>query len=281
MLLLHILLALALLQFWGSHNPLHQDAWFERWFNKVSSLSALSKNAYLQGAAIVFAPVIVLALVISILPVPLAFVVSVVVLLYALGRGEFGEEVLGYNQACSDPNWERAAQAAERQGVPVSHLPTNDWPSLHEKMLEAVAYQGFERLFAVVFWFVFLGPIGALLYRLSYLFRSSHMENTVAQHWLWALEWAPVRVLGVSFAITGNFVGCVNRWRQTLFCSASSASWVLMQSVLGALSVDDELVQSCDVTPREVAALKRLYQRTLWLWLAALALWVIFGPATF
>ena len=277
MLLLHILLALALLQFWGSQNPLHKDTWFEQWLAKVSQWPVLSKNVYVYGVCLLFVPILALVVLLVVLPQALVFVVSVVVLLYALGRGEFGEEVVEYNTSCGEANWAASATAAERQGVSVEGLEQGDWPALHEKMLEAVAYQGFERLFAVIFWFVFLGPIGALLYRVSYLWRSLASENTVAQHWLWALEWAPARLLGVSFAITGNFVGCVNRWRQFVMCPSSNASWVLMQSVLGALSVDDELVQSCDVTQREVNALKRLYQRTLWFWLAALALWVIFA----
>lgn len=277
MLLLHILLALALLQFWGSQNPLHKDGWFEQWLSKVSQWPILNSNTYVLGACVIFVPLVILGVALVVLPKVLVFILSVVVLLYALGRGEFGEEVVEYNTACGEADWQASATSAQRQGVSVDGLQEGDWPALHEKMLEAVAYQGFERLFAVIFWFVFLGPLGAFLYRLSYLWRFQMPQNSVAQHWLWALEWAPARLLGVSFAVTGNFVGCINRWRQFFLCPASSASWVLMQSVLGALSVDDELVQSCDVTQREVNALKRLYQRTLWFWLAAIALWVIFA----
>ena len=85
----------------------------------------------------------------------------------------------------------------------------------------------------------------------------------------------PVRLLGASFAITGNFVGCVNRWKAYVFCVTSSSGSVLRETVLGALSVDDELMQSCDCTQREITALKRLYTRTLWFWVACLAIWTL------
>jgi len=45
--------------------------------------------------------------------------------------------------------------------------------------------------------------------------------------------------------------------------------------VLGALSVCDELPQTCEVTRKELSLLDRLYKRTLWFWLAAAAIIVI------
>ena len=277
MFLLEILAALALLQLWSGHNPLHRDEWFAWWLDRFDAWPWLKARGYLHGALVLFVPTVLVAAMVTLLPSFLAFMLSALVLVYCLGRGEFGGEVQPYTNACSEGDWERAERAAARQGVDTSQIVPGHWTQMHEKMLEAAAYQGFERMFAVLFWFVFLGPLGAILYRLSFAYRNAQ-KTELANHWLWALEWLPARILGASFAVTGNFVGCINRWRKHLFCPKSGAGWVLTQAVLGALSVDDELMQSCDVTQREVAAVKRLYVRTLWFWLAVLALWVLFGP---
>lgn len=280
MFLLEILAALALMQFWRGSNPLHHSEWFEKWVKAFDRWPQLAEHGYLHLLVIVAVPVLVVAVIIGLVPGAIAFLLGTLVLIYCLGRGELGEEVDPYMSGCSEGDWERASRACARQGADLTSVSEGDWSALHEKMLEAAAYHGFERLFAVIFWFVLLGPIGALLYRLSHAFASTH-PSEVARHWLWAMEWMPARVLGASFAVTGNFVGCVNRWREHVLNAQSSAGHVLVQSVLGALSVDDELMASCDVTEREIAAIKRLYRRTLWFWLALLALWVIFGPARF
>jgi len=278
MFLLEILLALALLYLWRGDNPLHREEWFQRWVRKCGSWQWLSARPYRLGILVVCVPVLLVALVFMLIPNALVLLFASLVLVYCLGRGELGEEILPYNAAYNDLDWDRATRSAARQGVDIETIAISNWPKLHEQMLQAAAYHGFERLFAVIFWFVFLGPVGALLYRLSHAF--AHVQNTnIAHQWLWSMEWIPVRVFGASLAVTGNFVGCVNRWQKHLLSRTSTTGEFLLQSVLGALSVDDELVASCDVTEREVAAIKRLYKRTLWFWLAVMAIWILFGPA--
>jgi AmpE protein len=52
-----------------------------------------------------------------------------------------------------------------------------------------------------------LGPIGALMYRLVFLANQKDSENELVDRWLWLLEWPVARVVGISFALTGNFSG--------------------------------------------------------------------------
>lgn len=275
MYLIVILLALAGLQFWGAGNPLHRDTVFHAWLSLVDRVQPFAAQSWLRLLIVLLVPVAVVAVVAAVLPGILWLVLATAVLLYALGRGEFAPETTAYTLACNDGAWEVALIKAQKQGAEIQDLVTGNWPGLHQRMLEATAYQGFERLFAVLFWFLFFGPAGALLYRLSFLYRQADPADTRARHWLWVLEWMPVRLLGVSFAVTGNFVGCINHWKRHLVSTASSSAAVLRETVLGALSVDDELMHSCDCTQREIAALKRLYTRTLWLWVTCVALWIL------
>lgn len=271
MYLIVILLAFLALQYWGAQNPLHRDQVFGGYLQRFEKFKALKDLQWLQMALALGLPVIGVALIAHVLSPWLWTLLSVVVLLYALGRGEFAPETTAYSLACNESSWAVALHKAQKQGVDSENLTEGDWPELHKRMLQAVAYQGFERLFAVLFWFLFFGPAGALLYRLSFLYRASHKESAIAAKWVWALEWFPARLLGASFAVTGNFVGCINRWKRHVFCTKISSERLLRNTALGALSVDDELVQSCDCTQREIVALKRLYSRTFWFWIACLA----------
>lgn len=277
MFLLEILIALALLQLWSGYSPLRRDEWFGWWLNKLGAVGWLNDKPYLAAVVTLFVPIALLIFVYSVVPGAVGFLLSVVILVYCLGRGEFGAYVGPYHRACEQADWELAIEAAHKQGVDCADIAPENWARLNEAMLKAISYQGFERLFAVIFWFVLLGPLGALLYRLSFAYRRAS-SSEVALHWLWALEWAPARALSVSFAIAGNFVGCINRWRDKVFCANSSATKMLSHSALGALSADDEWLETWDVTQHDVVAVRRLYRRTLWMWLALLALWVLFGP---
>lgn len=276
MYLIAVLLALVALQIWGARNPLHRDGWFFRWSSAVARLPGVVKSVPTQLVLTLALPVAAVVAASVLLPPFLWFVLAVIVLLYSLGRGEFAPDLHAYALACSDNAWPVAVAKARLQGADTGELATGDWPSLNQKMLEAAAYQGFERLFAVLFWFMLFGPAGALMYRLLFIYHQSVAGQTrrqrLSERCLWALEWPVARVLGFSFAITGNFVGCVNRWRRQLVCIESTSATVLRECVLGALSVDDELMHSCDCTQREVAALKRLYARTLWFWVGCLAM---------
>ena len=270
-----ILLALAGLQFWGAKNPLHRDTAFYSWMSLIAGWRGVGQRWWLRLLLVLLIPVAIVGVLAAVLPVGFWLVFATLVLLYSLGRDEFAPETTAYTLACNDGAWDVALVKAQKQGADVHGVPPGDWPLLHQRMLEATAYQGFERLFAVIFWFLLFGPAGALLYRLSFLYSHAEPTNTGAKHWLWALEWVPVRLLGVSFAITGNFVGCINHWKRHAISTTSSSASVLRETVLGALSVDDELMQSCDCTQREIAALKRLYTRTLWFWITCLAIWIL------
>ena len=289
--LIVILIVLGLRQFWEGNNPLHKDSWFVSWqallLQKLQSvLGERDSVSILSSLFAVLLPVLALAWVSCWLPWPLALVLAIVVLSYCLGRGGYNDIFAVYKRAVAGSEWDKACQCLDEQkaervvpsiGEP---LAAEEWDQLHKRMLTALGYQGFERFFAVFFWFILFGPAGALLYRLSVhnvvLVEHSEKDALRAGHWLWALEWIPARLLAISFALTGNFVGCVNKLQRVLLDTMMSSARAIQQTVLGALSLDDVEVESDVVTLREVGAMKQLLTRTLWLWLAALALFLLF-----
>ncbi|WP_185235867.1 histidine kinase [Teredinibacter franksiae] len=272
-----VLIGIAFLQVWGAANPLHKDRWFYSWVNQVvgnSKISAQWKAVVAVGVplAILIALEIILAEFSQWLLLPL----GVVVLLYSFGRGEFGDIVAEYTKACYVEDWPSALERAGRLNVRTDDLREGDWSQLHEHVLDEAGYRGFERMFAVLFWFFVLGPVGALLYRLTFLFsHEAQPEDDLGRRLRWILEWPAVRLLGLSFALTGNFVGCFRRWRECVFCAKRTTSAILSPLILGALLVDEDLTQTCEVTRKELNLLNGLYTRTLWFWLAAAAILVI------
>ena len=267
-----VILAISFLQVWGTQNPLHKDQWFNGWVAFVNGYDRLSKSGMGQLLIILGAPLvlfILLSLVLNSISPWLLLPLGVVILLYGFGRGEFNDLVEEYTDACRQDDWEEAVSQAQALGVPVDDVQAGDWSELHKHFLDEASYRGFERMFAVLFWFLVLGPLGALLYRLARLYLDLQTSNSdLVTRLLWIIEWPAVRVLGFSLAFTGNFIGCYHRWNECIFCVERSTKSVLGKSVLGALSVDDNLEQTCEVTQKELCLLVRLFTRTLWFWLA-------------
>lgn len=284
-----VVLALAFLQVWGSRNPLHRDGWFALWRKLIGR--AKIPFAEFKSFLLIALPLALVAVLFEVIARQsswLALPVAVIILLYSFGRGEFFEIVREYTQACYVEDWESASKRAARFDLEPDELQQDDWPGLHRMVFDEAGYRGFERMFAVLFWFLLLGPVGALMYRLVFLqakYQAHHdasadmgtESDSLAMRWLWIIEWPAVRVLGISFALTGNFSGCFERLRECFLCVNRSTVAVLSPMILGALTVGDDVEPDCEITRKELTLLSKLYQRTLWLWLALASFIVIFS----
>jgi len=270
-------LALAFLQVWGARNPLHKDTWFFSWRRKfITNDDGVIRE--LNSFACIVIPLLGLALVFELLLSQSAWLmlpVAVMVLLYSFGRGEFAEIVREYTQACYVEDWASATDRAKRFHVEVESVEQDDWSTLHRHVFDEAGYRGFERMFAVLFWFFILGPVGAFMYRLVFMQAAQNKDDKLAARWLWLIEWPAVRIMGLSFALTGNFSGCFSYWKECLTCAKRSTIAVLSPMILGALSVSEELEPDCDITRKELTLMSKLYQRTLWFWVAAVSFVVI------
>jgi AmpE protein len=77
----------------------------------------------------------------------------------------------------------------------------------------------YQRLFAVIFWFVVFGPSGLVLYASTvalcdYLQGQDHSMLLGNSKKLKAiLDWLPIRLLGLSYALVGNYGGVFRIWK--------------------------------------------------------------------
>ncbi|SDJ81189.1 regulatory signaling modulator protein AmpE [Microbulbifer yueqingensis] len=291
MALIIVLITLALVQVWGSGRPVHHDGWFERWRETMAGHAALQGNAGLKLAATVYPAVLLAALVMVLAEAALGWLgillAGVPLLLYCLGRGNFNAIVSDYLRSWYQGDLEQA-QAAAAPLLSELHEEPGGPRQLHEQVFRGAAYCAFERLFAVLFWFLVLGIPGALLFRLSALYAELSRGTTdeaTASRWLWLLEWLPVRIMGFSFAIVGNFAGCYQAWRQCLTCRERDTDEVLEAYLEGALggidasqcSVGGEVGEAQRFCGAQLEGLQSLLSRALLLWVTVMALVVLFG----
>lgn len=290
-----IVVVFALVQYWGSAEGFHKDEWYLDWIQTVNRWSS-STAARVLGQVVL--PVLALWLLLGALgrlSSILVFLVSIAVLLYSLGRGDYRAWLSAYAEAFRRNDNESATEYASQMGVETDKV--DGWSELHHQVLRRGGYLGLERWFTVIFWFVILGPVGALFYRLGALAQgvakseSTEVDDAVDGYGeldtvrdesesetlmllarlLWLLEWPVVRLLGLSFALTGNFVGCIHHWKECLLCTDRSTEDTMEHFIHGALNVNNEDITQDGVTELEVEALMPLLSRSLVLWLCVLA----------
>lgn len=252
MIFLSLVAVLAIVYWLGSAKVLHFDAWFKWLMDRLQKVPGLSAIAGVPLALSLIIPLAVLVLVFVLLnqafgqPWLWLFILYSVVLLYSLGRGNIVADVQGYIALASRGDSVAAAQLLDRlrgnSDVAPENETNDDWRSLHTEALKNIAYRGFERVFAVLFWFFIAGPFGALLYRLSVLYRDFSAPGSdaarVASKWLWLLEFPSVRLMGVTWAFVGNFETCP--LRKNLLDVHSSSEHVLNECLRGALGAPTE-----------------------------------------
>ncbi|GLS26787.1 regulatory signaling modulator protein AmpE [Marinibactrum halimedae] len=277
-----IVLVLGLVQIWGSGAPLHRDRWFFDWISRVKAVEWLKLYPLSHFSVAIALPLILLLLLEGLffsISIWLHLLLSVAVLTYCLGRGDFSMLCSRYMVAWSTGNWLQAVHEAGKANVDLSEIDDGDWAELHHRMVKALAYLGFERMFAVLFWYLILGLSGALVYRLASLYREETedpIEYESIARLMWLMEWPAVRALGLSFALTGNFVSCFTRFRSHLTCVKTSTEHMLLMFVESALSVTQEDIENPRCGEHELRELERLFARTLVLWLCFVAVATVF-----
>jgi adenosylcobinamide-phosphate synthase len=117
-----------------------------------------------------------------------------------------------------------------------------------------------RHVFGVFFWFLMpLGPAGAVLYRVAeYLARAwnepDHMRNEAfgefaAKAFYW-IDWIPVRLTAIAFAVVGNFEDAIYAWRNFAGRWADESRGIILAAGGGAMGV--RLGSPVETAPRIV-----------------------------
>ncbi len=293
MILVTLVLALLAERFLGQYQYLRRYDWFSRY---VSAIRArLGAAAFWDGpvgvivtlAVPLFAVGLMQALLHGVLLSLLGLVFGVVVLLYCLGPRDLDAEAEAYCAAVEAGDAERAqSSASELLGY---DAPSDPW-TRSRVVTDAVLAQCNERLFAVLFWYALLGPLGAVLFRLAVLLPDSLRPGdaegagyiAAARRLHEILAWLPARLVALSYALSGSFEDAMQGWndyQQEHAADANSA--VLMRTGAGALRLDAEGPAPDEQSPEAHVAMVKsalgLMWRTLIIWLGVLLLLSLAG----
>jgi AmpE protein len=205
---LTIIIALLVRQFLGTTDGIQSDDWMRRWQQRVSSWN-LRPVGHLVMAVL---PGLLLAQLLLDALYPMLFgllwiVLAVILLLYALGRGDFHQLMEQYRGRCRAGDFEGAYLGTLSQ-LPWTGAEENpqSLQQVHVLVQRSFFYEGYQRWFPVLLYFVLLGPVGALAYRLLQLCRDE-FELELADRVMLLADWAPSRLLAATFTLAGDFGG--------------------------------------------------------------------------
>lgn len=215
-----------------------------------------------------------------------AFAFATIVLFFAWGLGDLEADIQAVLKA-PDSDRRHAALQALRPDTRSEPLPLDP-----VAVVEAVFASALSRWFGVLFWFVLLGPGGALGYRaVQLLARRSAFRESFDADQLEALErtarildWAPAHLLAFTLALVSDFDAVMGTWRQ-YHAAHGRGYFTLDLGFLGALAragVDadveagDGYAQDVADPLLELADARTVLRRVLVVWLVLIALPALF-----
>ena len=221
-------------------------------------------------------------------------ILAIFVLFFSLGPQDIGEDVDEYCRALGSDDDKLIQQTAK--AIVEGDVPSEPLDRIRA-VEEAVCIQANNRLFAVVFWFVLLGPLGAWAYRVTDLMRrravfsatrdeglsdtSTQIQDAATMLHGW-LAWIPARLTAIGYAIAGHFDAALAAWRtppgQHAETPSQHSEALLARVGVGALALheeDDEGLTERGV--RGATAANQLVFRLLLIWAVVIAAMTLYG----
>lgn len=208
--LITLLIALVFERFLDNMDEIRGLGWFRRYLNWI--YGHLNPWGTQFGVVLALAPPLLVILVISHLVdnallglLEIAF--GVAVLLYCLGPKDLEAEIDAYLEADaqSDGMQEQDIAADFVDGA----IPM-DRAARVRAITEGIFAEANNRQFAVILWFLILGPFGAALYRLADQWRRIETDERGPNQQSTArltgfLDWIPARLTVLGYALVGSF----------------------------------------------------------------------------
>jgi adenosylcobinamide-phosphate synthase len=181
-----------------------------------------------------------------------AVVWNVALLYVTLGFRQFSHHFTAIREALENGDETLARELlAEWQQVQVGLIPRSE---IVRHVIEYSMIAAHRHVFGVFFWYaalsiVGLGPLGAVVYRLTELAQRRWQEPTTAgslvsqslrsvasQAWL-ALDWLPSRMTALGFAIVGSFEDAMDGWRNHAQNFPDDNDGVILAATAGAINI--------------------------------------------
>ncbi len=266
---LAIFIGVLLLTYLGSAKMFQHDQWFTAWGGVNEGLR---KYSALHLLVVVFVPALVLWLVYATLGkmfwglVELAL--SVLILLYCIGRGKYKSLL---NKAKNDirqqglvpavfDTIEERLEAMLVVDYSVHHRQEDSVYERYAQLRSLFIYAGFQRVFVTLFWFSLLGPVAALVYRLSFLYAQSFEKDSSAlgHKLLYLMEWPASRLVGLCYGLVGDFASVTSLWLSMSHRFGETIRWYLSPLAYSALNLKSQWLSQDFIGSRSEAELNKL-----------------------
>lgn len=197
---------------------------------------------------------------------------GVAVLLFCLGASPLQAKLEAY----LSPKEGKAEDEEHELKAYMKEAGINIHAGFHRTVTNLMFWQSHERLFAVVFWFLIFGPMGAIVYRLIAWFHDNaehgdalyeHQAEHMALVHRYA-AWIPARLVSLSYTLVGNFMSSYDTWLK-LALSPKACKEILVECGDASLGIKGSAANTSNKEENE-AALK-LIQRSLLVWVLIIA----------
>ncbi len=195
--------------------------WFAN-YQKAISKRLPGKSPYLVLAATII-PLLLLTLIVQlalqhVLFGLIEFLFQLFLFLYCLGPQNLWADTFACINALVQGDMTLAGEKLQASFGVTDH---SNKESMHGQLLNNIFIAANRRIFAIVFWFLLLGPVGAVLYRTITLSSARFPKQETLPSLMPAarsteavLDWVPVRILTCVFALGGHFVRVISCWRK-------------------------------------------------------------------
>ncbi|MDP2285072.1 MAG: regulatory signaling modulator protein AmpE [Pseudohongiella sp.] len=290
-----VLSCLLLNHYWRKERLLPVDNWFEHWQQILLAQQYRLPDGLRQWPL----TLPILFLLIPLIPVALVLLIAegrlmglltlglhFLLLMYCLPRVNIDVLIEEYLQRWDRGNYEAAYLHTVQVAPSVFNESFDDYARMHVSFSQFVLVTSFRRIFAVLFWYILFGPLGALFYLLlQQLIATGGLLQTgrsdaVAERLLAILEWVPVRMVALAFALAGDFVATFKVIKSRIFdqLDPDSGLDLLKESAAAAMMTSERVGKDIDFAARasaELRELRGLLMRTHVVWVVVLALIIL------
>jgi membrane protein required for beta-lactamase induction len=165
---------------------------------------------------------------------------SLVIILWCFETINQETKFTDYYLAMQREDFEAAYLHAKQASALPDDLEIDNCGELAREVSKQMLSNANHQFFAIVIYLLLLGPMGSLLYFMSYQLRS-YSQNPIFNQFFDALDWLPSRITIISYSLAGDFAGVMSRVPLGQYFSFEQNELLMQKAGLGALglSVND------------------------------------------
>ena len=211
------------------------------------------------------------------------FIFGIVVLVFMIGPRDLDEDVKKINTALENKDYEAAnLYASQLSDRMIAEPPLR----LAQTIKEEIFIQANIRMLGVFLWFILLGPVGAVLFRLSCLLKTNQQDEkddfAIASRELYQIMiWLPARICVLSYAVAGNFVDTMSYWNGVSDLWLRDSEEFIVVSGIGALRYEHRAnLHEYEEGEPDIIAIQQalsLVKRAVIVWVVLFALLTVTG----